>query len=532
MIPTKKLNSPVRSSRDIITVMSWWRNQYQEIGTIHKDWGGRLPIALIYPNSYYLGMSSLGLHAIYKLLNSYDDVVCERVFWEKKQSHTGTPLLSLESGRPLPDFALLAMSLTYELDYFNIAPILRKANLPLYAAERDERHPLLLAGGPCITANPMPVAPFFDALAIGEAEPILPPLLSTLTEGTGIKRQELLEGIARLPGIYVPVCPPAKTSLRQFAPNLDDFPVASTVITKDTELGDLHLIEIQRGCNWGCRFCLVFGAFHPMRCRSIETILRQVGEGLKHRRRIGLVGPNVSDHPQFEELVIKMKEMGAGVSVSSLRVKPFPQAVLKTLVSSGLKTITLAPEAGSEKLLNLINKGISGNDTLEAVTHVAREGFRQIKLYFMIGLPTESGEDILEIIDLVLSCKDSTDKAGKGTRLSLNIAPFVPKAGTPFQRLPMAPIPVLKRRLSTLKEKLVPRGINLKVESPDWSEVQAVLARGGSELAKVLGEIDEISRASWGKAITKQQVDTEFYAHKPWEISQKLPWAVIDLNTK
>ncbi|MFH0847012.1 MAG: radical SAM protein [Chloroflexota bacterium] len=508
--------------------MSYWRNQHQETGVVHKDWGGRLPVALIYPSSYYIGMSSLGVHAIYKLLNSSDDFVCERFFWERE--NTASPLLSLESGRPLPDFPLIAVSLTYELDYLNIAPILRRAGIPIHAAERDERHPLIIAGGPCITANPMPVAPFFDAVAIGEAEPILPPLLSTMKESMAIRRDELLGKISGIPGLYLPQTP--HPTRRQFTRNLDEFPVASTIITRDTELGDLYLIEIQRGCSWDCRFCLVSGAFHPMRSRSLETILSQVKEGLKQRRRIGLVGPDVSDYPHLEELITRMREMGAGISVSSLRVNPFPGAVLSQLASSGLKTITLAPEAGSERLLNFINKCVSRDDTREAVAQTASEGFRQVKLYFMIGLPTEEDEDISAMIDLVLSCKERADKENKGTRLNLNLAPFIPKAGTPFQRQPMAPIDILNKRLARLKEKLSPQGITLKTESPEWSEVQAVLARGGSELARALADIDVSSLASWRKATTKHEIDTEFYAHGEWGNDQKLPWSAIDLNTK
>ena len=497
----------------------------REQGAIIKDWGGRLPVALIYPNSYYVGMSNLGIHAIYSLLNSYSDVVCERVFWEGNGQQ-----LSLESKRPLSDFAVLAFSISYELDYLNIAQILKSGGIPLYAADRDERHPLVIAGGACMTANPMPLAPFFDCLCIGEAEPLLPAVISALAEGISGKRDVLLKALAGLPGVYVPLLPSGTQVIRQWAKNLDDFPVGSVVLTPDTELGDLYLIEVERGCNWGCRFCLVSSAFCPMRYRSIDRLVEQARLGLKYRRRLGLVGPVVTEHPQIEELLLRLRRMGAGLSISSLRVSPLSSAVLRELALGGARTIALAPEAGSQRLRRLIKKGISEDDILEAVAKVAQAGIRQLKLYFMLGLPSETDEDIEEIITLAIKCKDILDRQRTGCRLILNMAPFVPKAGTPFQWLSMAGLATLNRRLSLLKKRLPARGIKLKCESPAWSQVQGVLARGDIKLAAVLADIEEVSLSGWRKAVKKCQLDIDFYAHKRWDIAKELPWAVLDLG--
>ncbi|UCC16801.1 MAG: radical SAM protein, partial [Dehalococcoidales bacterium] len=209
----------------------------RETGTVIKDWGGRLPIALVYPNSYYIGMSNLGIHTIYELLNDYDNVVCERVFLE--QLDKGNPIipLSLESERPLPDFSVIAFSVTYELDYVNIVKILKSSSIPLYAADRDESHPLIIAGGTCITANPMPLAPFFDCLCIGEAEAILPNMLRVLQEGTGEKRDDLLKSLGKIPGVYVPQVYVDMSVKRQWLSNLDSFQSHTAVLTPDTELG-------------------------------------------------------------------------------------------------------------------------------------------------------------------------------------------------------------------------------------------------------------------------------------------------------
>jgi radical SAM superfamily enzyme YgiQ (UPF0313 family) len=502
------------------------RRLSREQGTIVKDWGGKFPVALVYPNSYYLGMSNLGVHALYSLLNGYDNVVGERVFWE---GEVGSPI-SLESQRPLSDFAAVVFSISYELDYFNVAEILKASGIPLYAKDRNESHPLVIAGGPCIMANPMPLSPFFDVLAIGEAEPLVPKMLPIIAEG--VSRDALLKSLASLDGIYLPQFYSGRLVARQWAKNLDDFPVASVVLTPDTELGDLYLIEVERGCNRGCRFCLVSQCFSPMRLRSIDSLLIQAEAGLKYRKRLGLVGAAVSSYPHIEELLPKLTEMGAELSLSSLRIAPLSPVVLRELARGGAKTVTLAPEAGSARLRQLVKKGITEDDILRAVEKVAEAGIRQLKLYFIIGLPSESDEDIEAIVKLVLACKEAIDKKRAGCRLTLNISPFVPKAGTPFQWLPMAQTAVLNRRLARIKHSLMPRGIKVKGESPAWSQVQGVLARGDKELAGVLADTGELSLAAWRKSAEKHNIDIDFYAHQRWDTGQKLPWAMIELGTK
>jgi radical SAM superfamily enzyme YgiQ (UPF0313 family) len=476
-------------------------------------------------------MSNLGLHAIYRLLNSYDEVVAERAFREKDNRETKLTALSMESQRPLSDFAVLAFSISYELDYFNVVPILKSSGIPLYAIDRDERHPIIIAGGPCITANPMPISPFFDCLCIGEAEPILPAMVPILSEGISEKRDRLLKTLTSLHGIYAPQYSVTPV-VRQWARNLDDFPVASAILTPDTELGDLYLIEVERGCNWSCRFCLVSTTFSPMRIRSVDKLIEQAKQGLKYKRRLGLVGPAVSDYPQLEKLLASLRQMGAEFSISSLRISHLADKVLNEMVKGGARTIALAPETGSERLRQVIKKGICEDDILESVGKIAKQGIKQLKLYFMIGLPSETDADIEEIMKMTIRCKNIIDRQRGGTRLTLNIAPFVPKAGTPFQRLPLAPLPTLNHHLSRLKSSLSPRGIKIKSESPAWSHVQGVLARGGAEIAEVLADIEELSLAEWRYAVEKYHLDIDFYANKQWSESQKLPWAVIDSGTK
>jgi len=499
----------------------------REEGTIVKDWGGRLPIALVYPNSYYLGMSNLGIHAIYKLLNSRKNVVCERVFWEKENREKYSPPLALESKRPLPDFTVIAFSISYELDYFAIVPMLRAAGIPAYARDRDERYPLIIAGGPCIMANPAPISPFFDALCLGEAEPMVPHLLTAISQGMTARRDDLLKALTALPGVYVPTHHSGETVARQRAENLDDFPVTSAILTPETELGEMYLIEVARGCKWSCRFCLVSTAFKPMRYRSLDNLLMLSGEGLRYRKRLGLMGADVSDYPHLEKLLIRLEEMGAQFSISSLRVNRVSDRVLEALVRGGAETITLAPEAGSERLRQSIKKGVCEDDVLRSMERVAALGVPQVKLYFMIGLPQETDEDIDEIIRLTLKCKAIIEKKKSRTRITLNIAPFVPKAGTFFQKKPMAPLDVLKQRLAILEKRLSAKGISLKAESPDWSQVQAVLSRADAKAADVLASVDRVSLSAWRQAVVKSRFDADFYAHKEWCQNQRLPWGFI-----
>ena len=500
----------------------------REEGAIVKNWGGRLPIALVYPNSYYLGMSNLGIQTIYELLNSQRNVVCERVFWEKDRLSP----LSIESRRPLADFAVIAFSISYELDYFNVARILRESGIPLYASERDERYPLVIAGGPCISANPMPLSPFFDCLCIGEAEAIIPGMLPILFEYLGDSRDRLLQQLAHLPGIYVPEINSAEPVTRQWLKDLDDYPVHSVVLTPDTELGDLFLVEAERGCNWGCRFCLVCSTFSPMRFRSAEKIIEQAQAGMRYRKRIGLVGAAVSSHPYIEGILSRLLEMGAGLSISSLRINPLPTTLLQKLAQGRARTVTLAPEAGTQRLRQVIKKGVVEEDILSAIGAAAECGVKQIKLYFMLGLPSETEEDVEGIISLALKAKDTIDRRRSGIRLILNVAPFVPKAGTPFQWLPMESVDVLNRRLALLKSRLPAKGIKVNNGSPAWSEVQAALARGGAELARVLEDVQDVTLSNWRRTVEKHCIDTDFYAHQRWNTEQKLPWGIIESGIK
>jgi radical SAM superfamily enzyme YgiQ (UPF0313 family) len=503
----------------------------REQGAIVKDWGGRLPIALVYPNSYQIGMSNLGVHVLYRLFNQYPGVVCERVFFD---GDADTPV-SLESQRPLGDFPLLAVSLAFELDYLNLVAMLRRAGIPLLGQERDDGRPVLIAGGPCVMANPQPLASLTDAFAIGEGEVIVPSLVETLLEGTDLGRADLLRRMATLPGLYVPrfhdlegdqedsgaeesAHGTPRTIQRQWLPDLDDLPAHSTVITDDTEFGDMYLMEVTRGCGRGCHFCLAGVAYSPVREGSLQVLLDTARKGLAYRQTLGLIGASLSDYSHLESLARGLRRLSAKLSVASLRVDPLPVALLEALSESGTRTVTIAPEAGSERLRRKIKKGISSEDIMRAVELIARHDFPQLKLYFMIGLPTEDEDDVKEIVELLRAVRKRFHR-----HITVNITPFVPKAQTPFERTAMAPRRVLEHRFEYLRDSLRALNVATTGESPRLAEVQGVLARGDRHVGDTLMALDGTGLPAWRRAAEATGLESGQYLTSRAS-DEILPW--------
>jgi len=366
-----------------------------EQGAIVKDWGGQLPTVLAYPNSYSVGMSSLAIHGLYRWFNALPGVVCERAFNSLgRRAARDEPLITLESQRPVRDAAVLALSASFEMDYFNIVSMLRRAGIPARAEERDEGDPLVILGGPAVSANPEPVALLADAIVIGEAEPILADLVEAMRGAWTADRLTVLSNLSKLPGVYVPAVHDGRPVQRQWSRHLDDYPIASSIVAPKAEFGDMHLIEISRGCGHGCRFCLAGYWYRPPRERSLASILAQARQGLKHWRKVGLVASAVSDYSRIDALATGLQAMGAAISVSSLRIRPLSPVLLRVLAESGARSVTLAPEAGSERLRQVIRKGVSHDDIIKATAMVADHPFQTLKLYFMLGLPSESDQDL------------------------------------------------------------------------------------------------------------------------------------------
>lgn len=484
----------------------------REIGFIRKDWGGKISFALIYPNLYSAGMSSLGFQTIYSLLNSSPQVVCERVFYPESDH---LQVVSVESSRPLMDFSVLAFSLSYELDYVNALEILRKAGIPLLSRDRGERYPLIIAGGPCVISNPEPLSPFFDAFGLGEGEALLPPFMECLQINIHGSRNVLLLNLSQVPGFNVPQVTKEKV-MRQWVKDINAFDTTSAVLTGDTELANMFLIEAERGCERGCRFCLAGHAFKPMRYRTMGKIVNSADRGLQLTKKIGLVGAAILDHPQIEKIVVEIVERGAQVSCSSIRGDALTEKLVKALVKGGDRNLTIAPETGSERLRKLIGKDLSNEGLFKAAELVARYGIKQLKLYFMIGLPFEEEQDMEEIISLVLKLKDIMKTGNSDCHLILNVSPFIPKKGTPFFRYPMARPELLNSRVGKLKAALRTQNIEIKPESIHWSQIQALLSRGDASIAAALSQVKRNTIKDWQMALEESQVDVDYWAHQEW----------------
>jgi radical SAM superfamily enzyme YgiQ (UPF0313 family) len=495
-----------------------------EAGTVRKDWGGRLPVALVYANTYRVGMGSLALHTLYRLFNDREDVVCERVFWEGR-GQAGEAPISLESQRPLGDFAALAFSLSFELDYLNAVQMLKDARLPLLAQERDASHPLLVAGGPAIYANPEPLALIFDAFAIGEGEVIIPPLTDALWEAWRSAPHTALSALAAVPGMYVPALDNGPVR-RQWLRDLDAHPATTQIYAAGVEFGDRVLIEVARGCGRGCRFCLAGYGYRPPRELRPATVLQAIRPGLQHRDKVGLVGAAISDYSCIDELATELRRMGVRLSVSSLRADSISEPLLRALAESNTQTLTIAPEAGSWRLRRAINKPQADEQIMAAVELAARYNFPQLKLYFMVGQPGEEMEDVEAIVKAALEARRVFSRS-----MVVNATPYVPKAHTAFQWAAMAPPELLEERIRYLERQLAPQRIKVRYDSPAWAAVEGILARGDRRLGHALARVKRASLAGWRRALREAGLDQGEYLRQR-EPDEPLPWATVDMGVE
>jgi radical SAM superfamily enzyme YgiQ (UPF0313 family) len=536
-----------------------------EDGVVRKDWGGRVSVALVYPNTYAVGMSNLGFQTIYTHLNLLPDVVCERVFFPDPEDideylRTGTPPLSLESLRTLRDFDLVGFSVTYEGDYINAVRLLDMAGLPARAAARTAGEPIVMMGGVCAFSNPEPIAPFMDFVVVGEGEEVVREIVdayqqSRVRESDG-GRRDFLRRVAAIRGVYVPdsfrvryaadgsieamePLDPAQqpaTIIKRRLADVNRVETRSTLRSPRAEYGHMDLLEVGKGCGRGCRFCLEGQVYRPVRHRSIDALRESVAQIATESRRIGLVGACVSDYPWIGDLMKILEEHGVEVSISSLRADSLTEDLVASLERGGHRTLTMAPEAGTERLRQVIRKAITDRQLYEAADLLRRHGIPNLKCYFMIGLPTETREDVEAIPDLAARLLERLQVPGPDGRpfgkLTLSVSSFVPKPWTPFQWAPFDDVRALEAKLEVIKRgaRRLPT-VRVFHENPREAGLQALLARGDRRVADLVERAARLG-GDWRRALREWDGDPVLFTRRARPVTETLPWDHLDVGVK
>lgn len=507
------------------------RRRAAETGAIPAGRGGAISVCLVYPNHYSVAMSSLGFQTVYKLFNDQPDVVCERAFLPDRDelaayAKSGDTLVSLENERSLSDFDIIAFSISFEPDFVNIPRILKLARIPELSADRTGLAPLVIAGGAAFLINPEPAADFFDLITFGEGEALIPPLAELCVKHADAGRELLLSELGRLPGSYLPSSDTGRPVQKITAP-VTAPPACSVLLTDETEFGNMFLVEVSRGCPRGCRFCAAGFVYQPFRQQPLEILKALCLEGLQIRKTIGLVGAAVSDHQEIEALCDFIVEQGGSPSLSSLRVDRLTPHMLELLARSGHRTISLAPEGGSQRMRDMIRKNLTAEQILDAAESVARAGILNLRLYFIIGLPGENDHDLEELVNLTAAIRERVvEQARLHKRLgeiTLSVNPFIPKPFTPLQWAGMCPLDELKRKVNWLERQIRPlANVRLKVEDLHGCVLQTLLSRGSREMTPLLSKMAE--GVNLRKAAKLCGIDVEDSVTRTLMLDAELVW--------
>ncbi len=535
----------------------------KETGYVTKPHGDRLRVALAFPNTYWVGMSNLGFQTVYRLFNAQDDVVCERVFLPPKQEladliKSRAPLVTLESQSAVGEFDVLAFSVSFEWDYVNVLTLLRLAGIPIYASERTERHPLIVIGGAVTFVNPEPLALFADVIAAGEGEVLVPGLERAFAASSD--RRELLHALTHERGFYIPsfyepryaadgslagyttiggaMGGDAPLPVRKAALKTTEAvdPPATGIFTPDTEFGSRFLIEVVRGCANLCRFCWAGYNYLPVRAFPADRILQLAEQAKKYANRVGLVSIALCDHPDIDRILARLYEMGYGISPASLRLDDLTESIVKVLRASGEKTITIAPETGSDRLRRVINKTVTNDEILDRADLIFASGIENLKLYYMLGLPTETDEDLVAIRDLTLELRDRMMKYAKPRgsvgRIIGSVNPLIPKPGTAYQWIPMESDAVVDRKIKRLRSLTSDiDNVYFNIKSERHSYYQALLSLGDRRVAPVIAAAERNGQ-NWRAAVAETGIDADFYIFRDRSKDAALPWDIIDGGMK
>ncbi|NOY38848.1 MAG: radical SAM protein [Nitrospirae bacterium] len=509
----------------------------KEEGTVYKDPGGKVNVCLAYPNTYHVGMSSLGFQGIYSILNKRDDTVCERAFLPdesdlKEFERTGSELFSLESKRPLNRFDIVAFSVSFENDYPSIPLMLKLARIGTFSSERNEREPVLLLGGVCAMFNPEPLSDFFDLIFIGEADSSLDELIEEY-KGSEDKGA-FLSAISEREGFYVPkgyeliysddgeikerrTAGGFPRTIRKRTESVLNGRLRPAITTPETEFSNMYLVEAMRGCVWSCRFCVAGHIYNPPRHKDIGILKQEIDIAMETTGRVGLIGPSLTDYRYATEA---LQIEGVDFSITSLRATPKAEKLLSLM--KGHRSISIAPEAGTERLRRIINKRITEEDIMETAELILRHDIHTLRLYFMIGLPFETEEDINGIINLAKKIRSLNTR---GT-IVLSTSTFVPKPFTPFQWHPMTAEKTIKARLKMIKSGLNIKGVRVFHDVIKYAFMQGVFSRGDRRLSMVLHDMKEPGR--WKETLRDAGLDPDFYLFRERSFEEILPWDFID----
>lgn len=518
---------------------------------------GDVKIALVYPNSYYLGMSSLGFQVIYYELSNDLKTLCERGFLPDREHQEelirkNKPLFSYESRIPLEEFDIIAFSVSFESDYFNIPKVLHLARIPYLASERNSRNfPLVIAGGISVSYNPEPISDFVDAFLIGETEFVIHQLIDKFYDWkySDAEKRELLKELGKIDSVYIPsfydVKYHADGTIESIKPGFDVPSVvhgaiiddvdkvrgASAILTPNTEFSNVYLIEIARGCIWNCNFCVLKHARCPPRFRSLESVIELVEQAIEFTERVGLIGASVSDHPEIDEIAKKLLKLGFKISTASLRAETVSTALLDALAKSEQSTITIAPEVATEHLQKVINKRIPQDKLYFVIEEALKRGLFNIRLYFMVGVSGETQNDIDAIIDMCKKIRSIFLKHARETgvmpKLNLTVSPLVPKPHTPFERIAMDSYKSISSKLRYLRREFGKiGGINMSSASARLAHMEAVLSRGDRRLGRVISDV-AVKNMSWKQALRKHNLESDFYTQRDRPKDEILSWSHI-----